>query len=199
MTPFQIINSIFSVLISGGIFIGLYQIGKKIGNFENSLKTIEKSLGKLPCAEREKEIRDTHDDVLAIKMFLAGKYKNAETIWGVKHSPTILNENGKILYKNINGENFLSDNKDFFISKIDSKKPMTAFDVETDAYEILIANTNNPIFNDLKYWVYESPSLTIKEENKSKQYIVTLYDVCYVLSIPLRDMYLKQHPELLPS
>ena len=199
MTHFQIFISIFTVLVSAGVFAGLYQIGKKIGSFEKTVATLEKTLEKLPCSEREKEIQCIHDDVLSIKMFLAGKYKNAETIWGVKQSPTTLNENGATLYQNINGEKFLKENHDFFISKIEEKKPLTALDVETGAYEILIANTNRPIFNNLKYWVYESPSITLREDNETKKYIVNLYDVCYVLSIPLRDMYLQLHPELLPS
>ncbi len=199
MTPFQIAISIFTILVSGGVFISLYKIGKKIGNFEKAISSIEKTLDKLPCKDREKQIAATHDDVLSIKMFLASKYKNTETIWGVKHSPTTLNENGSTLFKNINGESFLSHNKELLIKKIDSKQPMTALDVEYGAYEILVENTNNPIFNDLKCWIYESPSITIHKDQEIRQYIVTLYDVCYVLSIPLRDMYLQLHPELLPN
>ncbi len=199
MTIFEIVISVISALAAVGIFSGLYKIGNKIGGFEKLINNIEISMKKLPCEQHGKSLRDLHDDVLAIKTFLTSKYKNAEAIWGVKHSPTMLNENGITLFKNIKGDTFLSKNKDFLIEKIKKKKPKTPLDVEIDAHEVLIENTDGEMFNALKNWVYESPALQIWEGDTAKSYTVSLYDVCYVLSIPLRDMYLKLYPDVLPA
>ena len=43
--------------------------------------------------------------------------------------------------------------------------------------------------------LYE-PIGTDKEGNE-KTYEVNLADICFILSIPLRDMYLKEHPEIM--
>lgn len=195
MTIFEIIITVISVLATIGVFAALYHIGKKIGGFEELAKNLSNSIEKLPCEQRAEEMRDIHDDVLAIKTFLTTKHKNIEAIWGLKNSPTTLNENGKKLFDSINGSDFLDKNKDFLLEKLSEKKPKTALDVENNANCVLIENTENDIFNGLKNWVYNSPTMTIND----KEYAVTLYDVCYVLSIPLRDMYLNLHPEILQT
>lgn len=198
MTTFEIVLSVISVLAAVGIFSGLYKIGNKIGGFEKSINNLELSMKKLPCEQHGESLRKLHDDVLAIKIFLTSKYKNAEAIWGVKQSPTMLNENGITLFKNINGAVFLYTNKDFLIEKINMKKPKTPLDVEIDAHEVLIENTDGEMFNALKNWVYDSPAVQIKDGDMAKNYTVSLFDVCYVLSIPLRDVYLELYPNLFP-
>lgn len=198
MTTFEIVLSVISVLAAVGIFSGLYKIGNKIGGFEKSINNLELSMKKLPCEQHGESLRKLHDDVLAIKIFLTSKYKNAEAIWGVKQSPTMLNENGVALFKNINGDDFLSINKDFLIERIKKKKPRTPLDVEIGAHEVLIENTDGDMFYALKNWVYDSPAIQIMDGDMAKNYIVSLFDVCYVLSIPLRDIYLKLYPDLFP-
>jgi hypothetical protein len=199
MTIFEIIITAISSLATIGVFTALYRIGKKIGHFEESAKNLNNSIEKLPCGQRATEMQNIHDDVLAIKTFLATKHKNTEAVWGLKHSPTTLNENGEKLFNSINGKDFLEKNKDFLLKKLSEKNPKTALDVETESHSILIENTDNDIFNGLKNWVYNSPTMSIKDKDEIKEYTITLYDVCYVLSIPLRDMYLQLHPEILQS
>lgn len=199
MTTFEIIISIISLVATIGVFSFLYKIGKKIGGFEESLKNIGASMDGLPCEKRKSQLEDIHADVVAIKTFLTTKYKNTEAIWGMKHSPTVLNENGQKLLSEISGNSFLEKNKDFFIKELEEKNPKTPLDVETYANDVLLENTDNEIFNGIKNWIYNSPALTIKEGDSTREYTVTLYDVCYVLSIPLRDLYLDLHPELIPA
>lgn len=46
-------------------------------------------------------------------------------------------------------------------------------------------------------YVYNAPSITVKGVNGEEvSHDLTLQDVCFALSIPLRDMYLKEHPEI---
>lgn len=194
MTTFEII----SLIATAGIFVGLYKIGRTVGKFEETLKNVCTSMSTLPCEQHRIQLDAIHDDVVAIKTFLTTKYKNTEAIWGMKHSPTILNENGVKLLSEISGDSFLDKNKVLFIQKLSEKNPKTPLDVETYANDVILENTDSDVFNDIKNWIYISPALTIKEGTSTREYTITLSDVCYVLSIPLRDLYLELHPELMP-
>ncbi|MCM1078534.1 MAG: hypothetical protein NC344_09725 [Bacteroidales bacterium] len=76
-------------------------------------------------------------------------------------------------------------------------RPKTALDVENAANYACAGYTDNEIFNGIKYIVYNAPSLTIKnDKGEERPYDLTLGDISYILSLPLRDMYLSEHPEL---
>lgn len=118
-------------------------------------------------------------------------------VFSQKHSPRQLNEQGLRLYKDINGEDFLNKNKKFLFEKIEEKKPQTAYDVETTITLIFTLNADNEIFIDLKKWVYNAPSREVEINGKKEMYDLALSDLFFVLSIPLRDMYLSEHPEVI--
>ena len=50
----------------------------------------------------------------------------------------------------------------------------------------------HPIFNPIKTFIYNYPE--VKTQNGKIE--LDLGDACIILSFPLRDMYLKEHPEL---
>lgn len=192
MTGFEII----SLLAAVGIFAGLYNLGKKIGGLEENVKSIKDSLRHLPCEQHQCEIKAIRDDVVVIKTFLATKYKDMGPVWGIKHSPTSLNGNGKLLLNQIDGEDFLLQYKDFFLKKLAAKNPQTVLDVELEANFVLLESVNDDIFNNIKNWVCDSSPIQIEADSKLKEYSATMVDVCYVLSLPLRDLYLSLHPEI---
>ncbi len=98
----------------------------------------------------------------------------------------------------MNGAEFLDEHKDFFFSLIDEYKPKTALDVENAAHAVCVASTDNDMFNGLKNFVYNSPSYIVTDVNgQERPYDLSLPDVCFILSLPLRDMYLEAHPEIL--
>lgn len=139
------------------------------------------------------DMSDMKADISAIKTVLIKKFPNAAEVFSMKKSPRRLNELGEKVFAQINGGKFLNDNKDFFFSKIDERKPKTALDVEEAANIACSAYTDNDMFNYIKDFVYNAPSLTIPdEEGKDRRYDLTLGDVCYILSLPLRDMYLEE-------
>ena len=75
--------------------------------------------------------------------------------------------------------------------------PKTPLEVDNNAYYVCGAYTNEDIFNGLKNFLYNAPAYRIKDENGVEcDYDLSLSDVCFVLSLPLRDMYLEAHPEL---
>lgn len=162
----------------------------------------------LPCATNEKNIEKHNDFVEQIRndindikscindvqTYLISKNSDAAPIFSRKNSPRQLNELGKKVYEEIKGEEFLEENKELFISSIANRNPLTDLDVEEYALSVLIENTNKPLFNGLKTWVYNSPSIQIPtdKDGGTKEYTITMNDICFILSIPLRDMYIRE-------
>lgn len=150
------------------------------------LNDIEKRSNELPCEHH-------HSDIIAIKSVLVQKYPNSANVFSMKASPRKLNEVGERLFNEIKGREFLEKNKDELFSSIKKNNPLTALDVEQYAYTSLLFYTNLPMFNELKDFVYNAPSMTIK---KGEKYDIALNDICFILSLPLRDMYLKENTNI---
>ena len=159
-------------------------------------KKTENKVAELPCAVRGEQYNQIKEDLLQIKMFLMAKNPKTATMFSVKMSPRKLNEEGLKLLEEIHGDEFLAANSALFINAIQAKNPQTALDVEVSAHDVLIESLNSEIFNELKYWVYNSPTRQININGKVEDYSVTLSDICFVLSLPLRDKYLVLHPEI---
>lgn len=200
---------IIGILIAsiGTILGGVWFIIAKVfhlGESSNKLTEVDRRTCNAQCDLHDNDIstlkndlRDIKNDLVAIKSLLVMKHKDASTIFSMKKSPRQLNENGIKLYSAVKGDEFLQTNKSFLYSKMDDFKPKTALDVENAANIICSANTDNDIFNEIKSFVYNSPSfILIGEDGKECTYDIGLSDVCFVLSIPLRDMYLESHPEI---
>ncbi len=143
-------------------------------------------------------LRSIRNDIVAIKSLLTMKYKDAASLFSLKNSPRRLNDIGKRIMGDMKGAEFLDGHKDFFFSLIDEYRPKTALDVENAAHAVCVASTDNDMFNGLKNFVYNSPSYIVKDVNgQERPYDLSLPDVCFILSLPLRDMYLDAHPEIL--
>ncbi len=111
-----------------------------------------------------------------------------------KHSPRVLNENGIALLNDFGGSEFLEKYMDFFISKIEKLQPKTALDVENLALAVLQSATIDDMFNPIKNWVYNAPIRAIKEPDGTITHReVSLDDIIFVLSLPIRDKYLDTH------
>lgn len=115
-----------------------------------------------------------------------------------KHSPRKLNENGEKLLNDVEGTEFLQNNGAFLKAEIGKLRPKTALDVENCALAVLRANTSHDMFVPIKEWVYNAPSRSLLRRDGSTTVAdVSLDDVMFVLSIPLRDLYLREHPEIM--
>lgn len=162
-------------------------------------KKVEEKANKideLPCASHHEMFHEIKEELVAIRTCLTIKYPAAATVFSQKKSPRELNEAGKQLYADIKGEEFLNNNKETLIKGIDDKAPKTALDVEESALEVLYSLIDDDMFIGMKNWVYNSPSRQITIDGSIREYSVTMNDVCFVLSLPLRNMYLEKHPEL---
>lgn len=176
------------------------------------------SVSHLPCSRiehavesHEERIRTTENALSRIEGLIQGLYrlpmKMQENdfscdieMMSQKHSPRALNQNGLMLFEELHGQQFLEENKGLFFSTIDSLAPKTALDVEMFSYSALRIKSSEDCFNKIKNWVYNAPSLDIIDEKGDKKKKDISFDtVLFVLSIPLRDMYLNEHPEILQS
>lgn len=115
-----------------------------------------------------------------------------------KNSPRKLNKNGEKIYELIGGEDFLSTNENFFFERIKEKNPQNYLDIERFSFEVLAENVDDNVFNTLKDKIYASPEVEIEiyegddiEEPKMVKKEIGISEACIVLSVPLRDRYIK--------
>ncbi len=181
------------LLVAAVVAVVVWLIAKfyytRIVKMENAIKG-------LPCAAHEQINQKILDKLTTITTYLITRDSKASLIFSQKKSPRKLNAFGEQLFKDCGGQKFLDRNSEELLAAIAAKDPATALDVENLAIEVLISRLDSGIFNELKQWVYNSPSLKIELQGQEQEYAVTMNDICFVLSLPLRDMYLETHPDL---
>lgn len=165
----------------------------KLGDLDKLSKTVDN----LPCTKHDESFAKIMEAIVEIRTFLMVKNPKTTAMFAVKHSPLRLNEEGEKLFSDISGRGFLDTNKEVLLADISGKMPKTALDVEELAMEVLYDHLDDDMFIELKQWVYNSPSRKMIIDGAERDYAVTMDDVCFVLSLPLRDMYLEAHPGLL--
>ena len=171
----------------------LNSVENRLNSVENRLTSVEQNITSL-----QSELNGVAKDISAIKAVLIQKFPNAAIAFAMKNSPRKLNPNGEWLFNEIKGEEFLKENKSFLFNLIDKSNPKTALDVENAANFACTMSTNEDMFIRLKNFVYNCPTIKLKnDDGTERDYEVSLGDVCFVLSLPLRDMYLKENPHLL--
>ena len=170
---------------------------QRIEKNEREIAEVEKKVSELPCKAREEQYLRILGKLETISLALVAIKPSTLNALTIKQSPRQLNTYGKSLFDDCEGALFLEENKDFLLAEIEKRQPKTALDVEVLANEVLMLNLGMDIFNGLKNWVYNSPTRKLKTpEGEEVDHIVSMGDVCIVLSLPLRDMYLESHPEL---
>ena len=172
---------------------------KKLDEMSSDVNEIKKivplvALHDKKLEEMSRNLFQLNDGMTTIKALLMMKFKDLEPALSGKHSPRTLNEMGKKIFEDMKGQAFLEKNKQLFFAVIDKEKPKTAYDVENLCYFACAANVNNDAFNEIKSFLYNYPTLTLPD---GKPYEVTMDAACSVLSLPLRDMYLDEHPEII--
>lgn len=150
--------------------------------------------------ELERKVDSVQQDIAIIKTYLGVKDPKANSILTMKKSPLKLTETGQQVFEIVEGQQFIDENQDLLLKNIEEKQPRTALDVEITAKLVCMDLLNDPIFDRIKNIVYNHPALKIETENgETTDYTFSIADVCYVLSFPLRDLYLEKHPELVQN
>lgn len=194
--------AIIVAVLSGVWFIcgKIFRLGRITQRFED----VDTRTRNANCDSHSKDIKEiknlisSHDnDIKTIKEFLLITNKKASVLFSVKNSPRQLNEIGNKVFAEMKGEDFLNQNKEYLFAQIDGYNPKTALDVENAAHAVCITSVDNEIFNGLKNFVYNSSSYKITDrEGNERLYDLAMSDICFILSLPLRDMYLEIHPEI---
>ena len=178
------------------VIIATVYLTNKYNEAKRRLEDAEKDLRGLPCSERGRVLEDIKETLTVIRTYISTLDPTRAEMFSRKASPRRLNDLGSLLLSNCEGLAFIDENKSVLFQWIDEKNPKTALDVEKSALEVLIENVDNDIFNGLKNWVYNSPSMKVEQDGETKEVTVTMRDVCFVISLPLRDAYLEAHPEI---
>lgn len=202
------------VAISGAIWLAifLYKVISKN-------KSLEKSINALPCSEHESHISTHTDKISSIDASLSkidGKLEillkvistpvqpketilsNDSPILSQKNSPRILNENGLIVSKEFGCESFFNENKEWLVAELSKFSPKTPLDAETCGTIALRIASSDSRFNDIKNKIYNSAALELlTEDGTSRKFEITLEDILFILSLYLRDEYLRLHPEII--
>lgn len=187
------IGTIISILVG---LVTLLSMLVWFGRFIQRVSSHDKKLDEISTdvSELKTDVGGLMKDMMAVKTLLMMKYKGTEVVLSGKHSPRTLTEQGMKILHDMKGEEFLKKNKLALYSVIDRDKPKTAYDVENLCYFACASFVNDDMFNDIKTFLYNYPTVPWSD---GKQHEVNMDDACSVLSLPLRDMYLEDHPGIL--
>ena len=194
--PALIVGGVIVVAVAVAVWACSKFYYTRIVKAESKLKTLKKDVENLPCAKHDQTSQIILEKLNTITTYLMTKDSKASFIFSQKASPRKLNAYGNRLFEECNGQKFLDRNKEELLESISAKNPNTALDVENLAVQVLISRLDSDIFNELKQWVYNSPTWKIEIQGQPQDYTVTMNDICFVLSLPLRDMYLALHPDI---
>lgn len=192
----------------------------KLSGIDTTLSKIEARLGELPCGSHREDLA-MHSDRLSahnaslsrmegmLTVLISGMPKAAAPAVGAdvfsddmpsisqKHSPRRLNDNGLKIAEVFGCDAFLSENKEWLLAEVDKFAPKTALDVEMNSLIALRIASYDDRFNGIKKQIYNSPAVDLTFPDGSvKPFDVSLENVLYVISLPLRDLYLAAHPWL---
>jgi hypothetical protein len=174
----------------------IQQTKEKVDNLpcETNKNVLNNVVGRLNNLERTTKstneiVTDMKATLTKISNWVMKKDTNMIDSFSQKQSPRTLNELGMKLFNDIGGNEFLKENKDSLFKFITESNPLAELDVEQAAYSAFLPLIPTPVFNKIKDFVYNSPSIEVADGKKRE---ISLNDICFILSIPLRDMYLKE-------
>lgn len=184
--------SVITLILS--ILISLLSVGSKVGRYTEKIERGERNHNDL--SNEVKKLQDDLKELLHIVGKLEGCLQPASGLYNEfsrKNSPRALSDLGLKVFADMHGQAFLDKNKGVLFAEIDKVSPKTALDVESAALSACISISNKDIFNDIKVFVYNYPAIAINNEDNIE---VKLSDAIFVLSLPLRDMYLQEHQDI---
>lgn len=168
-----------------------YDFGSFKSSTEDSITSIKDKLKDINdrIAKIEDNGQRTLNTLAEMRIALAVLERDrSEDEYSHKNSPRQLNERGRKIYEECNGDDFLTRNKERLFALIGSRMPQTKLDVETYARAAMVALSCEPAFNNIKDFIYDHAAIEIDGQQRE----ITLQDICFILSLPLRDMYITE-------
>lgn len=182
-----IVAPIVSAIVT--LVIISYKKGKRDEKFES-----------LPCVSHTTKLEEIQETLYTIKGIIIGITPERLEFFSFKNSPRKLNQYGLKIFEDFGGNSFIDKNKSFLFEQINLKSPKTEFDVENISSEILLENVDKDIFIGIKKILYNYPEIELTgKDGKIEKMSITITDLCFIIGIVLRDVYLKEHPEIIES
>jgi hypothetical protein len=118
-----------------------------------------------------------------------------EKFWGITkvNSPKVLTDTGLELLIISGGKDCIDKNKEFFIQEVEKYNPTHPYDVEKISYRVINIYSTDPIYNEIKSFIYLSPKEMELAGNKVP---IDTTIISIVMGVYLRDFYLEKHSEL---
>lgn len=187
---------------------GIDGLGAKIDRLSESISV-------LPCSSHDKSISHHKDTLSEIghkleRLDSMGDQLSAVSRWimkldpssidslAPKFSPRRMTKAGMSLFEISGAKKAVNDGAETFLKQLEERKPQTPLDVEDEAYNVLMQNLSNPLFNEIKNYIYYQPEkITLKNDaGEDIEVSISLLVLIRLMSIELRDRYLSAHPEL---
>ncbi len=187
---------------------GVDGLGAKIDRLSESIST-------LPCSSHDKSISHHKDTLSEIghkleRLDSMGDQLSAVSRWimkldplsidslAPKFSPRRMTKAGISLFEMSGAKEAVNAGAETFLKQLEERKPQTPLDVEDEAYNVLMQNLSDPLFNEIKNYIYYQPEkVTLKNDaGEDIEVSISLLVLIRLMSIELRDRYLSAHPEL---
>lgn len=185
----------------------------RVSKYHTKLEEIKDKVEKLPCDKHKDDIRDsgqrynelqrivssTNDMVVEINKWLMKFDNDMIDKLAKKASPLKMTPLGEVLFEKSSAKKTIDNNIDFLIKELEDINPQTAYDVEEEALSYLLRNMGNEIFTDIKQFLYYSPdTIQLKDpvSGEDKDVRLSMQSIIKLMSIYLRDLYLKKHPNI---
>jgi hypothetical protein len=143
---------------------------------------MDSNFTRLPCALHSEEL-------IKLRTVLVTESPDPSLALGLRASPRRLSEIGLKIYADIGGAEFLHANKDALFRYISFRRPLAALDVEELCPLACMSLIPTPAFTVLKDYIYNASPISTPAGTLHE---LTLRDLCFTLSLPLRDMYLSE-------
>lgn len=137
--PEWVINTICSGIM--GALSGWGAISYKMGKYIEKIEKLEKEVSLIgTIRERLAKVETGKADI---------------TTYIQSKSPLSLTDKGKLVLYESDGHNFIEKNKQALLDEIKSKKPKTAYDVQTYSEEVIKEKSNQESFNSIKNYAFK--------------------------------------------
>lgn len=166
---------------------------EKVASCETRLSTQEDTSRKLDVLLVN--IENLTDSMLKVETWIMKNDQDMISSFAKKCSPYQLTAAGKNLLEISKGKECIDKNLDTFTNQLKEYAPLTEYDVEENAKAVLLEASRTPLFNQIKDYLYNSPSkFTFEGEGESVSAEINISTVLFVMSIYLRDKYLEKYP-----
>ncbi|OJV35602.1 MAG: hypothetical protein BGO33_13790 [Bacteroidia bacterium 43-41] len=203
-------------------FIAVIWITWKVSRLYAKQKSINEKVDDLPCTKHREDIDTSHsnynellrvtnevnvtvsgmeDRLIEVLKWIIKKDSKMTDALMAKASPLNITPLGYVVYNESGAAKLMEEHLPAFIDTLAGIDPKTAYDVENESFNIILKNTGQPYFKPLKDYLYVAPDpakFVNPDTKKEVDISLSLSQIAKLMSLVLRDEYLKLHPEIDP-